>query len=155
MPTLKHTDYCIINEPEAERTIGIQISGINGIIKENLPGVFRALRECGVSEWVVIHSKLASYGVDAQGNYVRTTVYGVPREAIVSTTDAGDAFCSGVLLGAFRSHTLAAAMKPGTLAANCSLLTAGASDGIGEIAEMEKQAAAWSPPETQVGKISL
>ncbi len=155
MPALKYTDYCIINELEAERTTGIQLSGDSGIIEDNLPSVFRALRECGVSEWVVIHSKLASYGVDAQGNYVKATVYGVPREAIASTTGAGDAFCSGVLLGAFRGYTLDAAMKLGTLAANCSLLTAGASDGISEIAEMEKQAAAWSQPEIRVGKISL
>ena len=155
MPALKYTDYCIINELEAERTTGIQLSGDSGIIEDNLPAVFRALRECGVSEWVVIHSKLASYGVDAQGNYVKATVYGVPREAIASTTGAGDAFCSGVLLGAFRGYTLDAAMKLGTLAANCSLLTAGASDGISEIAEMEKQAAAWSQPEIRVGKISL
>ena len=155
MPALKYTDYCIINELEAERTTGIQLSGDSGIIEDNLPDVFRALRECGVSEWVVIHSKLASYGLDAQGNYVKATVYGVPREAIASTTGAGDAFCSGVLLGAFRGYTLDAAMKLGTLAANCSLLTAGASDGISEIAEMEKQAAAWSQPEIRVGKISL
>ncbi len=155
MPALKYTDYCIINELEAERTTGIQLSGDSGIIEDNLPSVFRALRECGVSEWVVIHSKLASYGVDAQGNYVKATVYGVPREAIASTTGAGDAFCSGVLLGAFRGYTLDAAMKLGTLAANCSMLTAGASDGISEIAEMEKQAAAWSQPEIRVGKISL
>lgn len=155
VPALKYTDYCIINEFEAERTTGIQLSGEHGIIEENLPAVFRTLRECGVSEWIVIHSKLASYGVDSQGNYVRATVYGVPREAIASTTGAGDAFCSGVLLGAFRGYTLDAAMKLGTLAANCSLLTVGASDGISEIAEMEKQASAWSQPEIRVSSITL
>ncbi len=153
IPALRYTDYCIINELEAERTTGTRLSDDGGIIEDNLPEVFRALRGCGVGEWVVIHSKLASYGVDAQGNYVRLTVYGVPREAIASTTGAGDAFCSGVLLGAFRGYSLDAAMKLGTLAANCSLLTAGASDGISRIAEMKKQAAAWPQPEIRIGKL--
>lgn len=149
-PALAYTDYCIINELEAEHTTGIRLSDGKNVIEENIPAALAALRSYGVREWVVIHSKFASYGVDEKGNYVKATVYGVPRKDIVSTTGAGDAFCAGVLLGAYRSLPLGEAMRIGTLAANCSLLTAGASDGVAEISEMEKTAAAWEQPEITV-----
>jgi len=149
IPALKYTDYCIINELEAERTTGIQLSEGKNIIEENVPRVLRALREYGVSRWVVIHSKFASYGMAEDGEIIKIGVYGVPREQIVSTTGAGDAFCSGVLYGAWRGMSLCEAMKLGTLTANCSLSAAGASDGVHTIAEMKQIAKAWSEPEVQ------
>ncbi len=155
VPALKYTDYCIINELEAERTTGIPLSGKDGIVEGNLPAVFSALRKCGVGEWIVIHSKFTSYGVDRQGNFVRATVYGVPKADIASTTGAGDAFCSGVLLGAYRGYSLEEAIRLGTLAANCSLLSVGASEGVDTVAEMEKIAAEWPQPEINVSRIEL
>ena len=149
IPALKYTDYCIINELEAERTTGIQLSEGKDIIEQNIPRALQALREYGVGRWVVIHSKFASYGMAEDGEIIRIGVYGVPREQIISTTGAGDAFCSGVLYGAWKNMSLSDAMKLGTLTANCSLGAAGASDGVRTIAEMEQIAKAWSAPEVQ------
>lgn len=153
LPALKYTDYCIINELEAERTVGVPLCGAEGIIEENIPAALRALRSHGVRGWAVIHSKLASYGLDEQGNYVRATVYGVPRESIASTTGAGDAFCSGVLLGAWRGMALDAAMRLGTLAASCSLLCVGASEGVLTVPQMERLAHIWQAPQITVEHI--
>lgn len=129
-PALRYTDYCIINESEAEKITGIQLSDSNGIIEKNMPDALNALFDIGVSDWVVIHSRKASYGMTKSGEYARVASVDIPRSLIRGTTGAGDAFASGMLLGAYRELSLKDAMIVATAAANSSILTSGASDGI-------------------------
>ncbi|MDD6266134.1 MAG: carbohydrate kinase family protein [Clostridia bacterium] len=131
VPALKYTDYCTINETEAQRITGIELSDVNGkLIPEKVAKAEKALFEMGVCEWTVIHSRDASYGMDRDGNFETVPSIDIPRSMIKGTTGAGDAFCSGILYGAYRNMNISEAMKFATAVATISLTTPGASDGI-------------------------
>ena len=130
-PALCYTDYCVINELEAERITGISISRPNGYLDEAAAGrALDALRAMGVRRWAVIHSRNESVGSEREGAYEVVPSIDVPREIIAGTTGAGDAFCSGILYGAYREMGLRDAMKFATAVATSSLLEPGASDGV-------------------------
>ncbi|MBR5529383.1 MAG: carbohydrate kinase family protein, partial [Oscillospiraceae bacterium] len=62
-PAMKYTDYCIINEVEAQATTGVQLRTEEGeLIKENMPEALRKMKELGVSTWAVIHCPEVGYG---------------------------------------------------------------------------------------------
>lgn len=130
-PALKYTDYCVINETEAERITGITLTADNGSV---IPGrafeALDALCAMGVARRAVIHSRNESLGVEPGGARVRVPSIDVPRSAIAGTTGAGDAFCSGMLYAAWRQMDLEQSMRFATAVATASILTPGASDGI-------------------------
>ena len=131
VPALKYTDYCVINETEAQRITGLPLTREDGNIDPDMVGkVISALRELGVGRWIVIHSRNESYGADTDGSLVRVPSINIPRSIIAGTTGAGDAFASGILYGAYREMSLEEAMRFATACATSSLLTPGASDGI-------------------------
>ena len=130
-PALKFTDYCIINELEAQNATGIPLRDANEkLITENLPKALRSLFEMGVSTWVVIHCPEVGYGMDADGNFVELPSLRLPEGYIKGTVGAGDAFCSGVLYAAYKGQSLEDAIRLGIASAACSLSADGASDGM-------------------------
>ncbi|MBR5516102.1 MAG: carbohydrate kinase family protein [Clostridia bacterium] len=129
-PALKYTDYCIINESEAQSVTGIKLTENGKIIEENIEKACKVLFDIGVSSWVVIHSRAAAYGMTKDGLTEKVRSLNIPKEMIKGTTGAGDAFASGVLLGAYREMSLKDAMVLGTATANSSILAPGASEGI-------------------------
>lgn len=130
-PSLKYTDYCIINETEASKISGISVKDKEGaFLEDKIPEICAKLRESGVGEWVVIHSRDASYGMDKDGSFIRVPSINIPGSMIKGTTGAGDAFASGVLYGAYRDMSMSEAMRVGTAVASSSILTPGASDSI-------------------------
>lgn len=130
LPALKYTDYCVINETEASRITGIDLEKDGKPDPEKMPQVLSALFELGVAQWAVIHSRDASFGMDKAGGYFCIPSIDIPRSIIKGTTGAGDAFCSGMLYGAWRDMALDEAMRFATAVATSSLLAPGASDGI-------------------------
>ena len=130
-PALKYTDYCVINELEAEASTGVKLRDENGaLLKEKLPEALGKIKALGVSRWAVIHSPEGAYGVDEAGNYIETESAPLPRSMIKGTVGAGDAFCSGVLYGAYCDLALKAAIELGNAAAACSLTESGATEGM-------------------------
>ena len=130
-PALKYTDYCVINELEAEASTGIQLRDENNkLLSENMPAALKRLKALGVSRWAVIHSPEGAYGMDEHGNYFETVSAPLPRAMIKGTVGAGDAFCSGVLYGAYRDMPLIDAIELGNAAAACSLTESGATEGM-------------------------
>ncbi len=130
-PALKYTDYCVINELEAQSSTGVQLRGENGeLLKENLPDALQLLKALGVSCWAVIHSPEGAYGLDEHGNYIETASAPLPHTMIKGTVGAGDAFCSGVLYGAYQKMSLLDAIELGNAAAACSLTESGATEGM-------------------------
>ena len=130
-PALKYTDYCVINELEAEASTGIKLRGENNaLLQDNLPAALHRLKALGVSRWAVIHCPEGAYGVDEDGAYVKTESAPLPREMIKGTVGAGDAFCSGVLYGAYKGMPLLDAIELGNAAAACSLTESGATEGM-------------------------
>ncbi|VBB04937.1 carbohydrate kinase pfkb [Lucifera butyrica] len=136
-PSLKHTNYCIINEIEAERTTGITLRDGSGMIDENIALALTALKNMGVLEWVVIHAPEGGYGLNCQtGEIVLKQSLCLPEGYIKGANGAGDAFCSGVLYGAYFEKSLSEAIEVGIACAACSLSEPGASEGMRNYGEV-------------------
>ena len=135
-PALRYTDYCIINEFEAQATTGIQlVDASDDLIRENLPVALRAMKSLGVSTWAVIHAPQGGFGLDENDRYVQVPGLRLPKGYIKGSVGAGDAFCSGVLYGAWRQLALHEALELATAAAVCSLSQPGATEGMRDYAQ--------------------
>ncbi len=146
-PSLKYVNYCIINELEAGKIVGIPSVDEEGhIIEDNMPKVLKALQDLGVSDWVIVHARNASYGLDNDGTYYRMDCIDIPRSLIAGTTGAGDAFCTGALYGAYRGMSIQDAMYFATGVASCSLFAANASDGVRSYEDTLKLMAEYPVP---------
>lgn len=136
-PALKYADYCIINEVEAEKSTGIQLRDENNkLVIENMKPALAELMRLGVSEWAVIHAPEAGFGMSADGSYEQVDSLNLPEGYIKGTVGAGDAFCSGVLYGAYKGYSLRDAIILGNATAACSLASEGATDGVKSAAEV-------------------
>lgn len=130
-PALKYADYCVINEAEAQATTGVALmDGAGNLLRENLPAALRRMKELGVSTWAVIHSPEGGFGLDENDQYIEVPGLRLPEGYIQGSVGAGDAFCAGVLYGAWRDMSLREAIKLGTAAAACSLSQPGATEGM-------------------------
>jgi len=130
-PALKYADYCIINELEAQATTGVKLVDDGGrLLRKNLPEALARMKAMGVSAWAVIHSTEGGFGLDEAGRYVQLDSLKLPEGYIQGSVGAGDAFCSGVLYGAWKGLSLAEALELGTAAAACSLSQPGATEGM-------------------------
>lgn len=121
-PALRYTDYLTVNELEASRITGIElVREEDGLIEENMPKALARLFELGVSRWAVIHAPAASFGMDREGRFARESGRILPPGFIAGTVGAGDAFCTGVLLAAYRGLPLEEALRYGSASAIQSL----------------------------------
>ena len=135
-PALRYTDYCVINEVEASATTGIELRTEEGkLLKENMPAALQKMKELGVSTWAVIHCPEVGCGLDENGRYVEVPSLKLPEGWIAGTVGAGDAFCSGVLYGAWKGMDLKSAIELGTASAVCSLSQPGATEGMRTVEE--------------------
>ena len=131
VPALKYTDYCVINEAEAQATTGVRLVDDAGkLLRRNLPEALARMKALGVSTWAVIHSPEGGFGLDEHDNYVQLPGLRLPEGYIKGSVGAGDAFCSGVLYAAWKGMDLAAALELGTAAAACSLSQPGSTEGM-------------------------
>lgn len=138
-PALRYTDYCVINEMEASATTGIPLRTADGkLLKENMPAALKKMKELGVSTWAVIHCPEVGFGLDENNNLVEVPSLKLPQGWIAGTVGAGDAFCSGVLYGAWKGMDLKSAIELGTASAACSLSQPGATEGMGTVEEVMK-----------------
>lgn len=128
---LKYTDYCIINELEAEEATGIPLLDGNQIIAENRKKVLDAIADCGVTTWVIVHSATESFGLDCKsGEYFSVPSLQLPDGYIKGKTGAGDAYCCGALYAAYKELSIVDAMKLGTACASCSISEINGTDGM-------------------------
>ena len=131
MPALRYTDYCIINEAEAQATTGVQlVDGEGKLIRENMIEALKIMKSLGVSTWAVIHCPEGGFGLDESDDYVEIPGLKLPEGYIKGSVGAGDAFCSGVLYAAWKGKKLSEAIELGTAAAACSLSQPGATEGM-------------------------
>lgn len=130
-PALKYTDYCIINELEAQQATGIQLRrGDGALLKENMGTALEKLFAMGVSTWAVIHAPEGGFGMDGSGKLEQVKSLKLPEGYIKGTVGAGDAFCAGVLYAAYQNADLGQAIVAGIASAACSLSQPGAAEGM-------------------------
>lgn len=128
---LKYTDYISINEVEAEAVTGIPLIEGGEIDEGRVQEVLLNLHNRGVSTWAVIHSPKCGYGYDCEKHeFAKVPSLRLPKGYIKGSNGAGDAYCSGILYGAYRGFTLKEAMELGTACAACSLSETNGTDGM-------------------------
>lgn len=136
-PALKYTDYCIINELEAQQTTGVELRDADGkLCIENMPLALAEMKRMGVSTWAVIHTPEGGYGLDENDQYFQRASLNLPDGYIKGTVGAGDAFCAGVLYGAEKGRTLVESVDLGIAAAAASLSQPGSTEGMRTEAEV-------------------
>ncbi|MCF0229234.1 MAG: carbohydrate kinase family protein [Parasporobacterium sp.] len=140
VPALKYTDYCIINELEAEAITGIPVT------EESVELVLKTIHEMGVAEWIVIHTAQCAYGFDClTEKVICVPCLKLPEDFIKGNTGAGDAFCSGILYGRYTGMDIEKAMRFAAASAACSLSEQNGTDGLREEAEIWKLEATYLP----------
>lgn len=123
VPCLPYTDYLIINEIEAGSITGIVPS------VENLREIADKLMQMGVRKKVIIHmSELAVCLSDEGFNAVASL--DVPKELIVGTTGAGDAFCAGALYALYCGKSDREVLEFASAVAATALKSADATSGV-------------------------
>ena len=140
-PALRYTDYCVINELEAQQITGVLLRDEEErLYPEHMEEALRKMKELGVSTWAVIHCPEGGYGLDEKNHFLTVRSLKLPEGYIKGTVGAGDAFCAGVLYGAEKGWGLAESIRLGTCAAAASLSEAGATEGMRPAAEVLKLA---------------
>ena len=138
-PALKYTNYCVINELEAQQTTGVRLRDEDGTLHiDNMESALRKLKELGVSDWAVIHCPEIGCGLDEQGRYFAVPSLKLPKGWIKGTVGAGDAFCAGILYSAEMSIPLDVALKLAACTAAASLREVDASSGVQTAVEVLK-----------------
>jgi sugar/nucleoside kinase (ribokinase family) len=130
-PALKHVDYCILNEIEAGKTTGFKIRQPDGKLDEvALRHAAGALLQQGVRELVVIHFPEGAFARTRKGEDCWQPSLKLPPKYVVGTAGAGDAFCSGVLLGLHEGWALDRCLLTGVCIAAASLSDATCTSGV-------------------------
>ena len=136
-PAMRYTDYCVINEYEAQMTTGIALRDAEDrLIRENIPAALEKMKAMGVSAWAVIHSAEGGFGLDETGAFVERPSLALPKGYIKGATGAGDAFCAGVLYAAANGQPLSEGIDLGIASATAVLSETGATEGMGDKASV-------------------
>jgi sugar/nucleoside kinase (ribokinase family) len=139
-PALKYTDYCIINDWEAEKLTGIALRREGSLLAENLPPIGATILEFGVKELVVIHFPEGGYLLSKTGLELLQPSLELPPDYIVGSTGAGDSFCAGMLYGLYQGWDNAKALRFATCAGGSNLsdlTTTGGSKSWQEVIGMD------------------
>lgn len=123
IPVLKYTDNIIVNELEAGNLAGIEPS------LTNLRAIAQKIKDYGVSGRVIIHAPKISVCLSGDG-FTELPSYDIPNDYIVGTTGAGDAFCSGALIGIYDGMSDIDILTLATRCATVSLRTSDAVSGL-------------------------
>lgn len=129
-PALRHTDYAILNELEAERTTGIATRVVGALSIDGLKRAARELLGLGVREWIVIHFPEGGYALSRSGEECFQPSLRLPEGFVAGTAGAGDAFCSGVLFGVHENWPMEKSLTLGVCAAATSLSHPTCSEGV-------------------------
>jgi len=100
-PALPHIDYLTLNEFEACRTTGHEPRQGEALDLAAVRASARVLLARGVNERVVIHMPEGGFALDRAGREVFQPSLKLPPDFVKGTAGAGDAFCAGVLYGAY------------------------------------------------------
>jgi sugar/nucleoside kinase (ribokinase family) len=129
LPSLPYVDYLFMNEFEAGRCSGVDLSS-------DVPEL-SALRsaagyfvQAGLTGWLFIHFPRGVFAFSSEGEEIIHGAVRMPRNEIVSTVGAGDAFAAGTLWGIHNDMDLHQSIQLGVCTAATCLQDVSCSDGI-------------------------
>lgn len=131
IPCLAYTDYLIINEHEAGKLTGIEPT------ENNLEEIAKRLQALGVREKVIIHMPMKAICLSGD-TITEVGSYLLPDDFIAGTTGAGDAFCSGCLIGIYEGMSDREMLEFASACSVMALRKADATSGIVTKDEMLK-----------------
>jgi sugar/nucleoside kinase (ribokinase family) len=135
LPALKHVDYCIMNEFEAQRVTGREIRIDETLDKDALQQAMRELLQAGVRERVVIHYPEGACALGHDGVLHEHGSVRLPADYIKGAAGAGDAFTAGVLLGWHEGLSITESLRYGVCAAAANLSDSTCTGGLLPLAE--------------------
>jgi sugar/nucleoside kinase (ribokinase family) len=103
-----------------------------------MKAALEAMKALGVSTWAVIHCPEGAWALDEKNEYMSTRSLPIPKSDIMGTVGAGDAFCSGVIYGAWKKWTLKESLRLANCCAVAALSERGATEGLASIEEVMK-----------------
>ncbi|MBN1444277.1 MAG: carbohydrate kinase family protein [Planctomycetes bacterium] len=139
-PSLKHTDYLIINEFEAERTTGRELKPGGRLDRVALEAAAEDLLSRGVHRMVVVHTPEVAFGLAAGGERLWMPTLDVPADFIRGAVGAGDAFFAGMLVGIHEGWPLEKSLTFANAAAASCLRHPTCTGGVGTAEEIWKLA---------------
>jgi sugar/nucleoside kinase (ribokinase family) len=142
-PVLPHLDYLILNEFEAARSTGVEITSDGKIRADRLSEAAAKLIEFGVREWVVIHFPEGAYALHASGEEAMHGSVNLPPDYIKGAAGAGDAFAAGTLLGLHDGLPIRECLRIAVCAAASNLAHPTCTGGILSLAECLKLGEAY------------
>lgn len=98
VPCLPYVDNLIVNEIESGSIVGIKAN------RSNLKEIAEKLMAMGVKERVIIHMPEKGICLSKYG-YTEVNSFDLPKDYIKGATGAGDAFCSGALIGIYKGYS--------------------------------------------------
>ena len=141
-PALKFTDYCIINDWEAEKLAGIPLRVGGKLLPENLGRIGATILGFGVKDLVVIHFPEGGYLLSQGGVELLQPSLDLSDDYIIGSTGAGDSFCAGILYGLYRGWNYDQTLRFATCAGGMNLndlTTTGGIKSWQEVLGMEKR----------------
>lgn len=129
-PILPHLDYLIINEFEAGRSTGVEVTVDGQIDLDRLSEAAGKLLAAGVREWVVIHFPDGALARHASGEECRHGSVKLPPSHIRGAAGAGDAFAAGTLLGLHDGLPIAECLRIAVCTAASNLFDPTCTGGI-------------------------
>ena len=132
LPCLTYVDNLIINEVEAGGFFGIQATD------DNLVEIAEKLLNAGVREKVIIHTSKKAVCVERE-KVTTLNSFELPKDYIKGSTGAGDAFCSGALIGIYNGYSQEEILNLAQASAVASLSKADATSGLKEMSAVLKQ----------------
>lgn len=139
VPCLPYIDHFIINELEAEKTAKIEVRNKKGVLQlDKLKKAAKKLLDLGVQKNVVIHMPEGGLWMkkDKTGEWYPS--YRIPSEKFAATCGAGDAYCSGVLVGLHEKWSIEDTLHLATATSALSITSTDNSDGIKPLKETLK-----------------
>jgi sugar/nucleoside kinase (ribokinase family) len=121
LPALKHVDYCIMNEFEAERVTHQRIRTGDELDRTALAEAMKQLLAAGVRERVVVHFPEGACALGHDGTLHQHGSVRLPENYIKGAAGAGDAFTAGVLHGWHEAQPIEEALRAGVCAAAANL----------------------------------
>ncbi|MBQ3256314.1 MAG: helix-turn-helix domain-containing protein [Oscillospiraceae bacterium] len=132
IPVLKYCNYAIMNEIECCVIWQCDAYDEQGNLnKETIKQCMKKMRDCGVKDKIIIHSKTYSFVLDVQsGEFTESPSLKIPQDCIKGSVGAGDAFCAGCLYALYNQFSDKELLDFASAAAACSLFATNSTDGM-------------------------
>ena len=138
-PVLKYCDYIVINEIEGGMLCDVPPRDAEGNLNlGNLHKICKSLKERGVKDTVVLHCPELSCAMDGNGEFYTLNSFDLPKDYIVGTVGAGDAFCAGMLYSFLKGYDVQKGMQLASCSAVCNLSAKNSVDGARSLNEILK-----------------